>query len=200
MAERVKREYEEIVQELFAGNDAALAKLAKVRRTRHEMLLWKDGMPLPDIGAKWKRYFSKRFLGGTSLSDATPAQLREASVRLNYAVGDGTNSGCYARCMRLVNELNEALERDRLQTVDPVRFINYMTFSYTKPVGYDGRPVVDEYGFEVMIFHHDEQRREFWKELRGILREKRRISMQGVWRILQIKKQESVLITHGEPN
>ena len=86
-----------------------------------------------------------------------------------------------------------ALKADGLRTVDPKGFIKWMTFSYTVPLDYLGNPVIEKpYGFEVRNFHNDEDRADFWRELQKIMREKRRMSMQGVLTILNIKRRESV--------
>ena len=196
MAEQIKREYEDIVRELFAGKDSAMGKLAKVRRTQYEMSLWRDyGYPLYAIAPGYVRYFSERFLGGVRCEEASRDKLAEAFQRLNYAVGTNTSgyTGCYARCTKLVSELNVALKADGLRTVDPKGFIKWMTFSYTVPLDYLGNPVIEKpYGFEVRNFHNDEDRADFWRELQKIMREKRRMSMQGVLTILNIKRRESV--------
>ena len=205
MAAEIKvREYEEIVKELFAGNESALAKLAKVWRTHYEMNLWRvHGLPLQEIEPKYKKYFSERFLKGERCDRASQELLDEGFKRLGYAVGigdtPGNYTGCYARCMRLVMELNEALKRDNLRQVEPEKFINWLTFDYDVPTGWGGEAMEEKpYSFVIQVFHSDENRHKFWCELQRVMREKRRMSMQGVLTILRTKERESIVLTKGE--
>ena len=59
------------------------------------------------------------------------------------------------------------------------------------------------YRSPIVIFHDDENRRLFWNELQKVMREHRRMSMQGVLRIMNTKQKESVLLkkeeNRGEP-
>ena len=140
MAEKnIKRSYYEIIDELFLMKDSAISKYSKVRFTEYEMNLWhKYGFPLSDVSPKARKYFEKRFLGGTSISGATEEELKKALTNLGYAVGSVVSpegevelSGCRKRCMRLMDELNDALGRLGLKTMtDPERLLDWLTFEY----------------------------------------------------------------------
>lgn len=203
MAEQIKnREYEDILKELFGGGEeAALAKLAKVRRTEYEMNLWrKHNLPLSEIPGKYRMYFRRRFLNSVSIEKATQKELDEAFYRLRCAVGmqvnaGGEHTGCYMRCLRLVGELNSALARNRLKTVEPGAFLDWLTFDFTVPTGLGGEVIEEKgKGFEIRIFHSDDNRKEFWAELQKIMREHRRMSMQGVVKIVLVKRKESIIL------
>ena len=120
MAENI-RSIEEILCELFKGRDAALEKYSRVRHTQYEMSLWRDyGLPLYDVDKSAKAYFSKSFLGGAKISETDGATIKKAFEKLNHAVNDG----CHGRCLRLVEELNQALTALGLRTVDPEPFLD----------------------------------------------------------------------------
>ncbi|MBR6505712.1 hypothetical protein IKT18_02685 [Candidatus Saccharibacteria bacterium] len=201
------REYEDIVKDLFAGVGSAINKLAKVRKAQYEMNLWLQyDVPLTEISSKVKRYFSERFLKGARCDQASFRTLEEGFKKLDCAVGRNFKKpiGCYARCLSLVNELNEALARDGLRTVEPEKFIDWLTFDCEAVVDHEGKPLLDKpYRSPVVIFHDDENRRLFWNELQKVMREHRRMSMQGVLRIMNTKQKESVLLkkeeNRGEP-
>jgi hypothetical protein len=204
MAGQIKREYEDIIRELFAGNEGALAKLAKVRRTQYDLSLWQRyDVPLSEVPAKSKRYFSQRFLKKARIDQASYRVLSEGFKKLNFAVGidvPGEPTGCYAKCLRLVEELNEAMARDGLRPVEPKKFIDWLTFDIEVTVDVDGRPITDKpYHAPVCILHGDENRRLFWNELQKIMREKRRMSMQGVLSIVGVKRRESISLKERGP-
>lgn len=204
MAEEIKenKTYEDILRELFAGGESsALSKLAKVRRTEYEMNLWyKHHLPLDEVPSVYRMYFRKRFLNGVPIERANQRELKEAFYRLKCAVGvelnaGGEHTGCYMRCLRLVCELNSALKRDGLRTVEPGAFLEWLTFDYTVPTGTGGEVIMEKgYDFPIKVFHSDENRKEFWNELQKVMREHRRMSMQGVVKIILTKRKESIIL------
>ena len=96
-------------------------------------------------------------------------------------------------------ELNEAMKRDNLRQVEPEKFINWLAFDYDERVGLDGETLTEKpYGFPIWDFKSDKNRHDFWCELQRVLREKRRMSMQGVLTILRTKERESIVLKKGE--
>ena len=200
MAEDVKRSYFEIIEELFFGPSAALEKYAKVRFTQYEMNLWRRyHLPLKDVDSKAKRYFGVRFLGeGKRIDKASETDLNKAFESLKFAVGKDVNeptlnSGCHMRCLRIVNELNEALAAAGLTTIeDPEKFLDFLTFDYE--VRTDGNGVAIEekpYGFLIRTFHDEENRRQFRVILKWLREEKRMMSMQDIYKIASFAKNHS---------
>lgn len=201
MAEQVKvRDYFDILTELFLSKDAALEKYAKVRFTQYEMNLWRrSGLPLREVASKAKRYFGDRFLGkGLRIDEADEATLSEAFKRLGYAVGqkneDGSFTGCHGRCLRLVNELNEALEKDGLATIhEPEKFLDYLTFDYSVRKDYAGNPVMDKpYNIEIWDFFDDIHRKRYREVIKMLKALDRKMSMQDIYRLVDFMTKRSV--------
>ena len=192
MAENINRgathrEYEAIIRELFFSVDSALDKYARVRRTHYELWLWRYyNLPLTEVDRTCKLYFSRRFLNGMSIRKASKAQIDKGFKELGYACGidpDGNpvESGCRMRCVRLVNELNMALTDLGFSTVDVERFIRYFTFDYDVVLDEEGKPKLEPgYGFQIWIFHSDENRMWFRKALEGLMHLKLRLPMGHV--------------------
>ena len=180
------RTIEEILEEMFKGQQSAMAKYAKVRMTQYEMSLWRNyGLPLSEVDKSAKAYFAQRFLG-MNIQIASENELKKVFEKLDYAVNDG----CKKRCERLVEELNEALAEMGLVTVrDTQKFLDWLTFYYhTNPDSY-GKPAKEpEYGFEIRIFSHDKNRKEFWEELQALLKQGRMMSMQDTCRLVLAKR------------
>ena len=189
MAEDIKktRTIGEILKELFE----ALEKFAKVRHTLYEILLyWLHHYPLGEIDNFSKRYFSQRFLGGKRIDQATPKEMTEALKRLRYAVGeelcekDGEKyfPGCHGRCLRLVEELNQALIVEGFKPLeDPEKFLNFMTFDQELKKDYLGQPIY-EHGCPVAVFHDKENRKEFWAEAKRLLNKGKMMEMRVILR------------------
>ena len=192
MAEEL-RSIEEILNELFKGRDAALEKYSRVRHTQYEMLLWRDyGLPLYDVDKSAKAYFSKKFLSGVKIDKADGASIQKAFERLNHAVKDG----CHGRCLRLVEELNQALAELGLKTVDPEPFLDWLTYDYVAKRGTDGELVEDKpYGFPILVFSDGQNRKELWAELSLMLKSGRISSMQYATSILKSKRLHTVTIS-----
>jgi hypothetical protein len=181
------REYEVVLKELFFGKDSALEKYAKVRKTHYELCLWKNyNLPLRDVDRASKLYFSRRFLNGMRIEKASKNLLEKGFTELGYACGinpDGNpvESGCKMRVNRLVNELNLALADLGFSTVDVERFIRYFTFDYDVVLDEEGKPKLEPgYGFQIWIFHSDENRMWFRKALDGLMHLKLRLPMGHV--------------------
>ncbi len=200
MAENLNRSYFEILDELFTGPNAALEKYAKVRITQYEMNLWrKHHLPLKEVDKKAKRYFNVRFLGeGSRIDKASPEALKKAFESLHFAVGKDSGdptlcSGCHQRCLRLVNELNEALKRDGLDEIpDADKFLDFMTFDYEIRTDENGQAIEEKpYGFVIRTFHDADNRKEFRAMLQMLKTEKREMSMQDIWKIIGFKKKHS---------
>jgi hypothetical protein len=201
MAANLNRTYEEVMRELFIGKDAALKKYSKVRHILYKMHLRKNGAAL---SKSEKAYFSHRFMNGQRFNKANRRTFNEAISRLKYANGidqDGNqiHSGCYERCFRLVDELNAALSRAGLQPVsDNTAFIDWLTFSYETPTDDKGIPInAPGCNFETRIFHDEENRQDFTTEVRNLLREHKRMSMQDIWRIVDFKRRRATTFTKG---
>ena len=183
----VKRNVDEIMEELFKGRDAALEKYARVRITQYEINLWRDcGLPLSEVAGSAKQYFSKRFLNGERIATASDETLRAGIDSLKKAV----EHGCKGRCTRLAKELNEAMIALGLEPVKDIdKMLDWLTFSYEVKTDYEGNPVVEKpYGFEIRIFHSDGNRKAFWSEAQALLKEKKMISLTDILRIVQLKK------------
>ena len=201
MAEKLKRTYFEILNELFFGPSAALEKYAKVRHTQYEMELWrKHNLPLSEVDKKVKRYFTIRFLGeGKRIDKATPEELNKAFESLKYAVGLPTeteptlNSGCHMRCLRLVEELNDALEADGLRKLYmPERFLDLMTFSYDVLTDENGVAREEKpYDFVIRIFHDEENRKDVRAILKYCKEQNEEMSMQDIWRMVCFMRKHS---------
>ena len=192
MAEKI-RSIEEILCELFKGRDAALEKYSKVRHVQYEMLLWRNfGLPLYDVDKSAKAYFSKSFLGGVKIDEADGASIKKAFEKLNHAV----NNGCHGRCLRLVEELNQALSELGLKTVDPEPFLDWLTYWYEPRRGSDGELIEEKpYGFPILDFSDEQNRKELWAELSLMLKCGRISSMQYATSILKSKRMHTVSLS-----
>lgn len=194
MAEQI-RDYFDILEELFLGRDAALAKYAKVRFTQYEMRLWWDhDLPLHEVSAKAKRHFNERFLRYDERIDKADSRaINKAFERLSYAVGKNSNSGCHGRCLRLVAELNQALERDGLETIkDPEAFLDYFTFNYSVQLDYKGNPVLEPgHSFEIRYFNDEINRKEFCRILKFLKSSGKKMSMQDIWKLIIFLRKNS---------
>ena len=136
MAENINkpRSIDIILDELFVGKKSAFEAMSRVRHAQYEVNLWRHGIRSRKSA---REYFEKRYLGGIKLKDATEEQLTDALKSLRYAVGKdlGKPTGCYERCLKLVNELNRAIIAERLgSTVAVDGFIDYFTFYPCEPV------------------------------------------------------------------
>ena len=183
----------EILEELFKGRDAALAKYAKVRFTRYEMnLYWRLDLPLEDVAKQARVYFSNRFLNKERIDTVPMATLSKAIDRLDHAEKDG----CRPRCLKLVQELNEALKNLGLEPVNnPNGFLDWLTFDYEVKRDCTGSPVTEPgYGFEIRIFHNEQNREEFWTEVQNLIKEGKMMSMQDIVRVVMMKRRKSVKI------
>ncbi|MBR3132296.1 hypothetical protein IKG33_02730 [Candidatus Saccharibacteria bacterium] len=196
MAEEL-RSVKEILEELFKGRDAALEKYAKVRIAWYEISLWnehnKAGYEIKEIPKSVRGYFSRRFLNGKPMNKATEAELEEARKRLFAAA----HVGCKKRCERLVDELNHSLENNGLRTIaQPDRFLDWLTFNYEVEKDYEGNPVIEKpFGFPIITFDSDRNRREFWGELKVLLEQYgRMMSMQDVEILVLMKRRNSVVL------
>ena len=189
MAEKI-RSIEEILCELFKGRDAALEKYSRVRHTQYEMLLWRDyGLPLYEVDKKAKAHFSKSFLGGIDIDEVDGMALRKGFEKLNHAVKDG----CHGRCLRLVEELNVALIELGLRAVDPEPFLDWLTYWYEARRGADGELIEEKpYGFPILDFSDEQNRKELWAELSLMLKSGRISSMQYATSILKSKRMHTV--------
>ncbi len=184
------RHVKEVLEELFKGRDAALEKYAKVRMTQYEMNLWRvHRLPLSEVSGAAKQYFSKRFLNGKRINTATEAELKDAFDRLGYAV----SNGCHNRCKKLVEELNESLKELEIEEIKDIeQFLYWLTFSNHTVADYYGNPTREpEYGFEILIFDCDANRKEFWAELQNLMKDGKIMSMQEVSRIVTWKRKNS---------
>ena len=175
-----------ILEDLFKGRNAALRKFAKVRFTQYEMnLWWKQGAPLAAVSGRTKFYFSKRFLKGAKIQEVTNCELKEAFERLDHAVKDG----CYGKCRRLVEELNEELGVQGLRTVTDVnRFLNWLTFSYRIEKDDFGNWMFDQYGLLILDFQNEQNLNEFWKKIQVLLKKGKMLSMQDICQIVLIER------------
>ena len=204
MAAELKRGYYEILDELITGNSSALEKYAKVRFTQYEMnLWWMLGVPLSEVDKKAKRYFSVRFLGeGLRIDKADKESLDKAFEGLMFAVGkfmdkpDAKPTGCHARCLRLAEELNEALRENGLDVIpDAEKFLDWLTFDYEVRTDEQGACIEEKpYGFVIRIFHDAENRKEFRSVLKMLREDKRMMSMQDIWRIVNFKQKHAKII------
>lgn len=187
MTEQVKRSVDEICSELFVGREAALEKYAMVRRVQYEiLLLYNYHVPLSQISMKSRIYFSERFLDGARVDEADKATtLPEAIVRLDHAVNDG----CKKRCTRLVKELNDALARYGIPALKDIQgFLDWLTFSFKeRKDGYGMTMYEPDYGFPMLIFDSDKHRKEFWAELKALLKAKKVMSLVDIAKIVQFK-------------
>lgn len=186
-----ERNIKEILEELFSGKDAALAKYAKVRHTQYELGLTKRGLPIYDVAPSARRYFSERFLGGENVckvykEDRT--KFDKAMEDLDHAVRDG----CHGRCTRLVKELNEELAHYKIEPVDSEKFLKWLTFCYDVRKDYLGEPITEPgFSFEIRDFYDDKNRKDFWKELKNLLKDGRIMSMSDVLKIVYLKRNNS---------
>lgn len=181
------------IGDILADFKDAINKRAAVRHEQYWLTRWCNyGMPLSDVDRSIKAHFSKTFLGGVRIKDADEKTLREGFKRLDHAVADGT----YGRCMRLVKELNEALAALGLKTVkDPNEFIDWLTFCYKPRTGGDGQMIEEKpYGFPILNFYDDRNRKEFWAEIQTLLKSGRMANMQYVAAIVISKRSNTVAI------
>lgn len=195
----IKRDYFAVLKELFVGKDAALLKYAKVRHTQYEMNLWREyKLPLGEVSAAAKAYFSRRFLGNTKIDKASKNQIEEAFKNLYYAVGilpEG-DSGCHMKCRRLVLELNGFLTELGLETIkDPEAFLDWLTFYYHTPNNEFGGPMNEPgYGFQIKIFHDEQNFNDFRFEVKSLIESKKQMSMQNICRIVLYKRKVAVVV------
>ena len=189
------RSIEQIMEELFDGvrvvkkngskkEEAALKKYAKVRWVKFEIDYYMSGkLPLSEVLAQAKVYFSKRFLGGEYIDRVSPAELRKAYDSLNHAVKDG----CHGRCSRLVQELNEALERADVCPVEVESFLDWLTFWPVERRGGDGSVLMEKpYNVPVIDFKNDQHLEGFYKVWKSYYKKGILLSMQGTYRIYDI--------------
>ena len=185
------RNIEEILQELFRGQDSALAKYARVRKTKYEFDLYRSyGLPLSEVGKVEKLYFSKKFLGGKRITNVSPEEFNKGIASLDHAVKDG----CHGRCLRLITELNGALAESGFEQVkNPERFLDWLTFDYeVKKDSFTGEIAKEQpYGFEIRVFHSEENRKEFWMELQILEKNNMMMCMQDVAKIVLFKRHHS---------
>lgn len=192
MAENI-RKVDTILRELFRGKDSALAKYSTVRHVQYEMNLWRvHGLPLSDVRPWAKTYFARRFLGGASVTKVTESELTEGFTRLEHAVKDG----CHGRCLRLVNELNEAMKELGLDTLkNPEAFLDYMTFNKVERRDALGEVIMEKpFNVPACDFYDDRNRKVFWSELESIIKSGRMMSMVDVLLVIRYKSIHSVSI------
>lgn len=193
MAENI-RSIEEILNELFkGGRDSAIEKYAKVRHTQYEMDLWCHyGLPLSEVERGAKAYFSKRFLNGCRIDKASEKALRDAFSRLDHAVNDG----CHGRCHKLIVELNQAFAELGLPEVKEIdKFLDWLTFNYQTRLGGDGEPVIEKpYGFQILIFDDERNRKEFWTEVQQLIKAGRMASVHDIATLVVWKRKHTVSI------
>ena len=154
------------------------------------MNLWRQlHLPLSEVGATEKRYFSTRFLHGTKIDKASKEDLEKAFDELEHAVGDG----CKGRCQRLVDELNEALcELGLAEVQQPQNFLKWLVNDYEVKRDDNDQVVIEKpYGFEIRIFHDAENRKEFWAEAQALLKSDRMMSMQDICKVVLHKRRHS---------
>ena len=182
----------EILEELFQGKDAALAKYAKVRHVQYELGLTKRGLPLYDVAPSAKKYFSQRFLAGRNIYDVSkndPDTYRDALEKLDHAVHDG----CHGRCTRLVKELNEELAKYKIEPVDSEKFLDWLTFCYEVRKDYMGEPMTEPgFSFEIRDFYDDRNRKEFWEETKALLKKGYIMPMGQIGKLVMIKRNHSI--------
>jgi hypothetical protein len=177
----------EIFDELFKGNDAALAKYAKVRHTQYEIKLWREhGLPLKEVNKGAKFYFSKRFLNGKKIEEATEEEIKGALETLNHAVNDG----CKGRCTRLVEELNDELKKYYIEPVKIQSFLDWATFSYVvRKDDFTGQPCKEPgHSFEIWDFHDEYNRKEFYEEVKRLAKKGEFLHPGHVGQIVDIRR------------
>lgn len=188
MAENIK--IKELMDELFKD---ALVKYARVRHTQYELNLWCGfGLPLRDVDKSAKAYFSKRFLDGQRIDKADEKTLREGFKRLDHAVNDG----CRNRCRKLVNELNQILLEYGISQVEEIdKFLDWLTFDGKTKRGFDGEIIEEKpYGFPIMIFTDERNRKEFWAEAQALIKAGRIASMRDIATLVIWKRRHSIAI------
>lgn len=184
MAENT-RSIREIYTELFKGNSSALAKYSRVRHTLSEIeMWWNDGVSLQAISPEAKVHFSKTFLRGVLISEASRFEIEAGFQSLTYA-----ERSCRKRCTRLVEELKDAYDALGISTnFSTSRFLDLMTFDYVFPSDCDGNNVVDpETGLPSRVFKDDSNRKMFYEELKGLLRKKLILSPVNIYRLAVIR-------------
>lgn len=190
MAENITK-VEHILNELFKGRTSALAQYAKVRHTKYELMLWRQyGLPLHKVNKNAKAYFSRRFLGGTRIEQADEKTLRKGFETLDHAIFDG----CHGRCMRLVKELNEALNELGLKPVkDPEYFLDWLTFCHYDCKDTEGNTAYEiDYGFPIWGFSDEENRTDFWRILKPMLSYGRIANMQYIAVLVMALRHDTV--------
>lgn len=181
------RNIKEILEELFKGKEAALGKYSRVRMTQYELNLWKRyGFPLSEVDLLTRKYFQNRFLNGQKINLASEKDLKNAYERLGFAV----SNGCKERCTRLMEELNESLKEQGIDGFSDIDwFLDWLTFRYfgiKDPHGDLAR--CPRYGYEIRIFDHDKNRKEFWDELQSLMKSGRMMPMQRILQIVEFKR------------
>lgn len=193
MAEQIKRSLEQILNEMFEDEkktkkngeivreESALKKYTKVRWVQYELGLYmRYSLPLNEVNGSAVVYFSKRFLRGESAYCAYHSELKEAYKRLGYAV-----DACKKRCTDLVVELNEALSDLGLDKIEDIqKFLDILTYSPIIRKNSEGNPVMEKpYNFLVVgHWANSENFRDFVKEIRLLLKDKKMISMQNIYK------------------
>ncbi len=180
MTENIEKDtlrYYEIMKELFHGKDAAFAKYAKVRHTLYEMNFFRSpkGYTLAEINSAAKAYFANRFLPkGVTIRNATEEQLKKGYRDLEHAVKDG----CYGRCLRLVNEMNEILEREHFECIDdPESFLDAFSFYYKQRKDEFGNPAFEPgRGDPILDFYDDLNRKDYYDFVQFFEKRKKMIS------------------------
>ena len=165
------RSIKDILEELLV----ALEKYSKVRHTKYKVnCLWRSyGYSLNKIrGAAF--YFSKTFLDGVRLSEASEDQIEHGIQKIGYAV-----KSCHGRCIRLTKELNEAFRARNIPQVSKIeRFLDLMTFDYYLVDGCDGSSQP-----ELMIFEDEKNLKYFSNEARRLLRKNKILSLADIYRM-----------------
>lgn len=203
MAEHL-RSVDTIMAELFEGlritrrdgtvkkEEAALKKYEKVRWVQFEMNYYKNhALPLNEIHAQAKTYFSKRFLDGKYISSADSSELEKAYNSLDHAVKDG----CHGRCYRLVVELNEALTNNGVRSVGDIEaFLNWLTFSPVERKDATGNVVYEKpYFIPVIEFNNRQHLEQFYKVWKDYYKKGFLLSMQDTYRIVDIMSKSKKL-------
>ena len=203
MAENL-RSVDVIMAELFEGlrttkrdgttkkEEAALKKYEKVRWVQFEMNYYrKHILPLSEIHAQAKMYFSKRFLDGEYISQVDPTDLEKAYKSLDHAVNDG----CHGRCYRLVVELNEALTSNGVRSVGDIEaLLNWLTFSPVERKDSEGNPIMEKpYYIPVVDFTNREHLEQFYKVWKEYYKKGFLLSMQDTFRIVDIMSKSKKL-------
>ena len=79
---------------------------------------------------------------------------------------------------------------------EPAKFLNWLTFDYEVRRDHTGSPVVEKpFGFEILIFKDERNRKEFWGEVQLLLYTYgRMMSMQDIAKMVICKRRSSVVL------